>query len=43
MTHPRRHLSVLGDFVSYHVTARPLKSLRFLEDLLPAEEGEEEA
>lgn len=39
VTHPRRHLSLLADFVAYHIAAKPLKSLRFLGDLLPAEES----
>ncbi len=34
---PRAHLSLLADFVAYHIASRPLKSLRFLGDLLPAE------
>lgn len=38
VTHPRRHLSLLADFVAYHIAARPLKSLRFLGDRLPEEE-----
>lgn len=41
LAHARRHLALVDDFVSYHVTARPLKSLRFLGDLLPAQEEEE--
>ena len=36
ITHPRRHLGLLSDFVSFHVATKPLKSLRFLGDLLPA-------
>lgn len=35
VTHPRRHLALLSDFVSFHVASKPLKSLRFLGDLLP--------
>jgi len=38
VSHPRRHLSLLADFVAYHIAARPLKSLRFLGELLPAED-----
>lgn len=40
VTHPRRHLSLLSDFIAYHVASRPLKSLRFLGDLLPSEGDE---
>lgn len=35
--HARRHLSLLADFVEYHVASRPLKSLGFLRDALPPE------
>ncbi len=35
LTHSRRHLALVSDFVSYHVVARPLKSLPFLGSLLP--------
>jgi DNA repair protein RecO (recombination protein O) len=38
VTHPRRHLAILSDFVSYHVVSKPLKSLRFLGALLPSEQ-----
>ncbi len=38
VTLPRAHLSLLADFVAYHIAARPLKSLRFLGDRLPDEE-----
>jgi DNA repair protein RecO (recombination protein O) len=41
VSHPRRHLALLADFVAYHVAARPLKSLTFLGEVLPAD-GEEE-
>jgi DNA repair protein RecO (recombination protein O) len=37
VTHPRRHLALLSDFVTFHVAQRPLKSLRFLGDALPQE------
>jgi DNA repair protein RecO (recombination protein O) len=40
VTHARRHLALLSDFVAFHVAQRPLKSLRFLGDLLPADEEE---
>ncbi len=40
ITHARRHLALLSDFVAFHVAQRPLKSLRFLGDLLPADEEE---
>lgn len=39
LTHARRHLGVLSDFVAYHVVSKPLKSLRFLGGLLPPDEG----
>jgi DNA repair protein RecO (recombination protein O) len=35
LTHTRAHLSLLSDFVAYHVVSRPLKSLRFLGTTLP--------
>jgi len=38
LTHARRHLGVLSDFVAYHVVSKPLKSLRFLGDLLPPDD-----
>ncbi len=38
VTHVRRHLTLLSDFISYHVATRPLKSLDFLGSLIPAEE-----
>lgn len=38
VTHPRRHLALLSDFVSFHVAQKPLKTFRFLGDLLPAED-----
>ena len=38
-THARRHLGVLSDFVAYHLVSKPLKSLRFLGGMLPADEG----
>jgi recombinational DNA repair protein (RecF pathway) len=38
VTYPRRHLALLSDFVAFHVAPRPLKSFRFLGDLLPVEE-----
>lgn len=40
VTHARQHLVLLSDFVAFHVAQRPLKSLRFLGDLLPADEPE---
>jgi DNA repair protein RecO len=40
VTHARRHLALLSDFVAFHVAQRPLKSLHFLGDLLPREEEE---
>ena len=37
VTHARRHLALLSDFITFHVAHRPLKSLRFLGDVLPAD------
>ena len=37
VTHPRRHLGRLSDFIAYHVATKPLKSLEFLGGLLPTE------
>ncbi|HSM61694.1 MAG TPA: DNA repair protein RecO C-terminal domain-containing protein, partial [Longimicrobiales bacterium] len=39
LTHPRRHLALLSDFVAFHVAQRPLKSFRFLGDMLPEEDA----
>lgn len=39
VTYARRHLALLSDFVAFHVAQRPLKSLRFLGDLLPQDEA----
>lgn len=38
VTHARRHLALLSDFVTFHVAPRPLRSLAFLGALLPADE-----
>jgi recombinational DNA repair protein (RecF pathway) len=38
VTHARQHLALLSDFVAFHVVPRPLKSFRFLADVLPPEE-----
>ena len=38
VTYPRRHLAILSDFVAFHVAQKPLKTFRFLGDLLPPEE-----
>jgi len=35
LTHSRRHLGLVSDFVAYHVISRPLKSQRMLNGLLP--------
>ena len=40
LTHTRRHLAVASDFIAYHIASKPLKSLRFLGGLLPADEAE---
>jgi DNA repair protein RecO (recombination protein O) len=37
LSHTRQHLSLLEDFLSYHVISKPLKSLRFLGALFPVE------
>ena len=39
ITHVRRHLGLLSDFIAYHVASKPLKSLDFLGGLLPVEES----
>lgn len=39
LTYARQHLALVSDFISYHVATKPLKSLRFLGGLLPAETG----
>jgi len=33
--YPKKHLAVLSHFLSYHVVSRPLKSLEFMQQLLP--------
>jgi DNA repair protein RecO len=38
ISHPRRHLGLVSDFVAYHVVSRPLKSLHFLGSLLPPDQ-----
>ena len=35
LDHSRRHLGIVSDFISYHVVAKPLKSLKFLAGVLP--------
>ena len=40
LTHTRRHLGLVSDFIAYHVVNRPLKSLRFLESMLPSDDVE---
>ena len=37
LTHARQHLSLVSDFVAYHVASKPLKSVRFLAGLFPAD------
>jgi DNA repair protein RecO (recombination protein O) len=39
LSHARQHLSLLSDFLAYHVVSKPLKSVRFLTDLFPQEVG----
>lgn len=36
LSHSRQHLGLVSDFVTFHIAHRPLKSLRFLADMLPA-------
>jgi len=38
VTHSRRHLALLADFIAFHVVPRPMKSLAFLGELLPQDE-----
>ena len=40
LSHTRRHLALVSDFVAYHVVSKPLKSLRFLGGMLPADDVE---
>ncbi|MGB1840898.1 MAG: DNA repair protein RecO [Longimicrobiales bacterium] len=40
LSHTRRHLGLVSDFIAYHVVNRPLKSLRFLGGMLPADDAE---
>ncbi|MDZ7779880.1 MAG: DNA repair protein RecO [Gemmatimonadota bacterium] len=40
LTHPRRHLALISDFVAHHVAQKPLKALRFLADRLPPDADE---
>jgi DNA repair protein RecO (recombination protein O) len=35
LTHSKQHLSLVSDFIEYHVASKPLKSFRFLAGLLP--------
>lgn len=37
LLHLRAHLSVLGSFVTHHVTGKPVESFSFLSDVLPAD------
>jgi DNA repair protein RecO (recombination protein O) len=37
LTHARQHFSLVADFIAHHVVPKPLKSMSFLTDLLPAE------
>lgn len=40
LSHTRRHLGLVSDFIAYHVVSRPLKSLRFLGSMLPSDDAE---
>ncbi len=35
LSHPRRHLALVADFIAYHVVSKPLKSFRFLGSAMP--------
>ena len=37
LSHTRQHLGLVSDFIAYHLATKPLKSLRFLGSMLPAE------
>jgi DNA repair protein RecO (recombination protein O) len=37
LSYARQHLGLLEDFLAYHVVSKPLKSMRFLTELLPQE------
>ena len=39
--HPKKHLAVLSQFLNYHVISRPLKSLEFIQRLLPEDAGQQ--
>lgn len=38
LSHTRRHLGLVSDFIACHVLNKPLKSLRFLGSMLPADD-----
>ena len=38
LSHTRRHLGLVSDFIAYHVLNKPLKSLRFLGSALPPDD-----
>jgi len=38
VSHPRRHLGLLQDFVAYHVASKPLRSLTLLGSFLPPDD-----
>ena len=38
LSHTRRHLGLVSDFIAYHVLSKPLKSLRFLGSALPPDD-----
>lgn len=40
LSHTRQHLGLVSDFIAYHVVSRPLKSLRFLGSVMPADDPE---
>lgn len=37
LTHTRQHLGLVSDFIAYHLATKPLKSLKFLGSMLPAD------
>lgn len=40
LTHARQHLTLVSDFIAYHVASKPLKSLGFLGGFMPDDAGE---
>jgi len=40
LSHTRRHLGLVSDFIAYHVVSKPLKSFEFLGRMLPSDDVE---